>query len=237
MYQNYIFDFYGTLVDIETDEESKDVWKKISYYMGYQGGFYDPEVIQESYKKYIKKYEGRIKGTEYPDFDIVDVFYKLYKDGGIKVSPQIARQTARAFRAITTNSVGVYESVIETLEKLKEQKKTLYLISNAQRAFIRPELKMLDLKKYFDKVYISSDMQMRKPEPKILEMVMEENKMKKKETIFIGNDYGIDIKMANKIGIDSLYIQTLTSDLTVKKEKCKFEIMDGNHKKMLELLK
>ena len=28
MYKNYLFDLYGTLVDIKTDEQSKKLWKK-----------------------------------------------------------------------------------------------------------------------------------------------------------------------------------------------------------------
>ena len=31
-YQNYIFDLYGTLVDIHTDENKASLWKKIAVY-------------------------------------------------------------------------------------------------------------------------------------------------------------------------------------------------------------
>ena len=30
MYNNYIFDLYGTLIDINTDEWNDDLWKKIA---------------------------------------------------------------------------------------------------------------------------------------------------------------------------------------------------------------
>ena len=32
MYQNYIFDLYGTLIDIHTDETSKNFFKKYQLY-------------------------------------------------------------------------------------------------------------------------------------------------------------------------------------------------------------
>ena len=34
MYQNYIFDLYGTLVDIHTNEKKAYLWKKMSLFFG-----------------------------------------------------------------------------------------------------------------------------------------------------------------------------------------------------------
>ena len=32
MYKNYIFDLYGTLVDINTDEDKSELWDKLSLF-------------------------------------------------------------------------------------------------------------------------------------------------------------------------------------------------------------
>ena len=40
MYQNYIFDLYGTLVDIHTNEKKAYLWKKLSLFPGV------PEMLQ-----------------------------------------------------------------------------------------------------------------------------------------------------------------------------------------------
>ena len=37
MYNNYIFDLYGTLIDINTDEWNDDLWKKIAILYAYKG--------------------------------------------------------------------------------------------------------------------------------------------------------------------------------------------------------
>ena len=37
MYNNYIFDLYGTLIDINTDEWNDDLWKKIAIFLCLQG--------------------------------------------------------------------------------------------------------------------------------------------------------------------------------------------------------
>lgn len=236
MYQNYIFDFYGTLVDIKTDEKSKEVWNKIALFMGYQGTSYSGKKLSTTYDMYVNKYLSRVKGTNYPEIELVDVFYKLYKDGGVKASPKVVQMTVKAFRAISTDYIQTYDGIIDLLEELKKRNNQIYLLCNGQRAFLLPELKMLGLKKYFDKIYVSSDMGMRKPEPKLLEMILEENKLKKRQTIFIGNEYSTDIKLANKLSVDSLYIQTEISHIKSKKEESTYKILDGKHKNILKIL-
>ncbi|WP_281363492.1 hypothetical protein [Paenibacillus lemnae] len=37
MYATYIFDLYGTLIDIETDEEAPEVWNRLGFHFGYHG--------------------------------------------------------------------------------------------------------------------------------------------------------------------------------------------------------
>ena len=36
-YENYVFDLYGTLVDIHTDEEPRELWEKLVLFFGYYG--------------------------------------------------------------------------------------------------------------------------------------------------------------------------------------------------------
>ena len=43
IYKNYIFDLYGTLVDIHTDEEQELLWEKLALFYGYYDAVYEPE--------------------------------------------------------------------------------------------------------------------------------------------------------------------------------------------------
>ena len=54
MYSNYIFDLYGTLVDINTDESSKEFWYKLSLFYSFKGALYTAEELQTSYNNMIK---------------------------------------------------------------------------------------------------------------------------------------------------------------------------------------
>lgn len=47
MYQNYIFDLYGTLVDIRTNERKPSLWKYMAQYMTLQGAAYTPAELKK----------------------------------------------------------------------------------------------------------------------------------------------------------------------------------------------
>ena len=57
MYNNYIFDLYGTLIDINTDEWNDDLWKKIAILYAYKGAHYTYDELNEEKGVKITKAE------------------------------------------------------------------------------------------------------------------------------------------------------------------------------------
>ena len=53
-YEVYVFDLYGTLVDIHTDESDMTVWDKLSLFYGYYGAFYKGKELKAAYEKLVK---------------------------------------------------------------------------------------------------------------------------------------------------------------------------------------
>ena len=49
VYKNYIFDFYGTLVDILTDEKDPALWDKLAQLYQAYGADYKGEGLRKSY--------------------------------------------------------------------------------------------------------------------------------------------------------------------------------------------
>ena len=45
-YRNYIFDLYGTLVDIHTDEEDPAAWAALARFYSYYGARYAPDALR-----------------------------------------------------------------------------------------------------------------------------------------------------------------------------------------------
>lgn len=50
-YENYIFDLYGTLVDIHTDEEKPELWEKLAQFYGYYGAAYTAQKLKNAYAR------------------------------------------------------------------------------------------------------------------------------------------------------------------------------------------
>ena len=90
-YDNYIFDLYGTLADIHTEENDPLVWKKLALFYGYYDANYAPEELKERYAAIIAGEESKMKSEKkddaheaHPEVQIEEVFQKLFEEKGVR---------------------------------------------------------------------------------------------------------------------------------------------------------
>lgn len=210
-YKNYIFDLYGTLIDIHTDEDSLYLWEKMSYIFDTYACKYKPLELKKKYKEYCKDEIKRLSRKDRViEIDIDKVFLRLLKDKNkdIKISKKEVSNIALIFRILSRNYMKLYGDVLETLKALKREGYHLYLLSNAQRSFTYPEIISFGLDKYFDDIFISSDLGIKKPDKEYLNKLIKKHKLKKEECVFVGNEYDSDIKVAYLNDIDSILFNT-----------------------------
>ena len=74
MYENYIFDLYGTLVDIHTNESKPSLWENMARYMTLQGAPYDSGELRRAYRCYIDE----LRSTPETEGDLACSLRKLY---------------------------------------------------------------------------------------------------------------------------------------------------------------
>ncbi|MDR0913626.1 MAG: HAD family hydrolase [Oscillospiraceae bacterium] len=232
MYKNYIFDLYGTLIDINTDEGSYELFEKISFLMCYRGAVYEPTNLRDRYYALIKTEQKKMQ-KKHPDYKFVDVhieqvFKKLYKDKGVIITDDDAAAIMAAFRSFCTKYIKLYDGVTDLLDELKKRGKKIYLLSNAQRNFTWGEIVMTGLEKRFDGILISSDEEVSKPDPKFYDILFKRYGLKKSESIMIGNDSVTDILGAKNYGIDSLYIHQSISPPITEPLQSKYKVLDGD---------
>ena len=236
MYTNYIFDLYGTLIDINTDEESQDFWYKLSLFYSFKGALYDAQELKESYRTLVKLNLDNLNNSKYPDFPLENVFYKLYTNKNIIPSDELITDTAHFFRISSIKYIKLYDNVIELLELLKKKGKKIYLLSNAQRIFTLYEMKLLGIEKYFDDILFSADYKMCKPDPKFYNTLINNHNLNIKNSIMIGNDPICDIEGASNVGLDSLYLHSNLSPEIKGKLKSTYSIMDIDITKISDLI-
>lgn len=239
MYKNYIFDLYGTLIDINTDEWCDDLWKKMAILYGYKGAHYTYDELNNEYLKLVALEKVAVR-KRHPEYNVVDikiekVFKKLFTQKGVKVTKAQVAFVAEAFRCYSTKYIKLYDGVIDLLDTLKAKGKKIYLLSNAQRYFTENELNMLGLTEYFDGICISSDEECSKPDSCYYKTLFDRYGLEKSESIMIGNDYLSDIGGAAHFGIDSLYIHQSISPEIEGELRSTYTVMDGDVYKIKKL--
>ncbi len=241
MYQNCIFDLYGTLIDIRTDESGDKFWNEVADIYKSHGAEYTADEVRENYHR-IAKCEQKFEHFCHPfykhiEIELEHVFRRLYTRKGVKADKDVIADTAVRFRKASTNFIKLYDGVIDLLESLKKAGKGVYLLSNAQRCFTLPELEELGLLKYFDGILISSDCGCSKPQKAFFDKLFKTYKLDKNTSIMIGNDCISDMGGANNAGIDGLYIhQEISTPLEGHELICNYKIMDGDVTKIKEYL-
>ncbi|HHW66530.1 MAG: haloacid dehalogenase [Defluviitaleaceae bacterium] len=232
MYENYIFDLYGTLVDINTNEEKRRLWEKLALFYGYNGAAYKPKELKRAYLKEVE--EGLVNNTKtkYPDIDIRLVFKKLYNDKGVDCSKVLIAETTKLFRCLSVNYIKLYAGVRDLLENLKAKGKKIYMLSNGQRSFTVPELKYLGIYDYFDGLYSSSDIGICKPDPAFFQYLINEQQIDISKSVFIGNDHFADVEGSKRMGLDCIYVHSNQSREVTEVDST-YQIWDGNLSKVL----
>lgn len=204
MYDNYIFDLYGTLVDIHTNEQKPSLWKNMAQYMTLQGAPYEPGELKKAYNQYIEE----LRVTPETEIDLAQVLQRLYTEKGIAPTEEALAHWAMIFRALSLQYVRLFDGADTLLRELHSRGKRVYLLSNAQRLFTEPELRSLGIYDLFDDVFISSDIGFMKPSRQFYASLLEKYSLDPKTSVMIGNDWQADSWGAHNMGLSSMYIHT-----------------------------
>ena len=231
-YTDLIFDLYGTLVDIHT-EENDLVWEKTALYFGYYGAAYTGETLKAAFQAEMTRREA-VTGQSYevfPDIPFDTVMADLFRAKGVTDNADaLGLNAAQVFRIASTEYIRLYDGVLEALESLRQQGYRLWLLSNAQRAFTAYELRLLGLGQQFDKVYLSSDYQCRKPDVRFFQALLDEQHLDPASCLMIGNDRDTDIAGAKNAGLSTLYMHT---NLTpAQQAPAKVNMLPGSSKRL-----
>lgn len=209
-FTDLVFDLYGTLVDIHT-EENDVVWEKTSLYFGYYGAAYTGTSLKTDFQSVMTERES-VSGQSYevyPDIPIESVMADLFRAKGIHDrADELGFNASQVFRIASTDYIRVYDGVFEALEALRRKGFRLWLLSNAQRSFTAYELRHLGLDNQFDGIYLSSDYQCRKPDLRFYQALLSDQQLNPRACLMIGNDRETDIAGAKAAGLATLYMHT-----------------------------
>ena len=224
---NFIFDLYGTLIDIWTDESREELWEGVALLLG--DGEENFARVREEYLLLCRQaYKG-----EGHELDLLLVFEKMLENRGVDTS--VAPALAQEFRRLSMVRLRCFHGVKAMLRELKKHG-GVYLVSNAQSCFTVDELKITGLYPLFDGILISSDVGTKKPFPDIFRIAFEKFGITAENSIYVGNDMRDDILGATGVGMKTLYIKTAQSGNYDEETMPKPTYTVKNHSEMKSLL-
>lgn len=209
-YTDLVFDLYGTLVDIHT-EENDYVWEHTAIYFGFYGAHYTGPELKEAFRAAMSAREAAA-GQSYecfPDIPFELVMAELFRARGIEDNADaLGVNAAQLFRILSIEYLRLYPGALEALAMLREKGFRLWLLSNAQQVFTAYELRHLGLGAQLDGIYLSSDYRCRKPDLRFYRALLEDQGLSPETCLMIGNDRHTDIAGARAAGMATLYMHT-----------------------------
>ncbi len=185
------FDLYGTLIDIETNEWDSNVFRILSNYLKYEGIDIRADRLKETYYDNLK-IQISTSNEKYADVNIVEAFRSTIEHFGFKCFGYILSIVAKLFRSSSIVYFNLFPETKDILNSLSRDYK-LGLISDAQDAFIKPELSITGLDNFFDSIIYSSLLGFKKPDKRMFKIGLASLNVRPKRSVYIGDSAKRDV--------------------------------------------
>ena len=107
------------------------------------------------------------------------------------------------------------------LLRLLAEKYRMFLFSNTNSIHINEVYNILkrdcgvnDLNQYFERIYLSNELGLRKPKPEGFKFILEDNQLNANETLFI-DDSPQHVEGAKKVGLNAKWLDLEKEDITI----------------------
>jgi putative hydrolase of the HAD superfamily len=207
-----LFDLYGTLINIDTDENLEEIYRAIAHFLNYRGIDIHRWEVKDLYYEIMKR-QRRVRNEQYSEIDVEAIWREMIIQKGSVAAKgfgsmdALTRTLSEMYRGISRKRMELYPDVVSVLDRLK-MRFPLALISDAQPCFALPEMQMLHLNGFFSPIVISAEYGYRKPDRRLFLHALVELKVDPSEAIYVGNDMFRDIYGANQLGIKTIFFQS-----------------------------
>jgi len=190
MIKAVIFDFWGTIIEIGVFPSPV---RQVKYILKADMPFQD----------YIVKFEQAFMLKKFKN--LTEAFENVCKDFG-KEPDKFTMDKLVGMWNKNMLLAKPFLDTISVLGTLKKKKLKLALISNTDSISIMPLLDKFDLRKFFDVIVLSYETGKLKTDPEMYKLCLRKLKVKKNETIVVGDSIESDIKGAEAAGIKAILL-------------------------------
>jgi putative hydrolase of the HAD superfamily len=201
-----VFDHYGTLVDIWTNEEKPEVFHYLALYLQYYGADIDAEMLRYELKAEKAKHL-KSRHERYPEVDLEVVFKNILTKHQLG-NPFMAESCCRLFRLFSRERFQLFPDTMPVLTEMKKAGYPMALVSDAQKVFALEEVKMLGLSQFFPYIVLSTYLGFRKPDPRIFGIAYGLLQIPPAEAVYIGDSPERDIQGAQRSGMPVIQVRS-----------------------------
>lgn len=226
-YQHLFFDLDHTLWDFETNSKLtlEDLFETHQLRTKLTNDF---ELFYKTYSVHNKKlwdryHHGFIKQEELKWKRMWHTMLD-FKCGDEK----LAKLLSAEYLKILPSKKALFPYTIEILNYLRNKHYKLHLITNGFEITQRSKIKLSNIENYFTELITSEVAMSLKPKKEIFEFALQKTGATLQNSIMIGDNLDADIKGANNVGMDSVFVNHILEEVT---EPCTYTIY---HLKELE---
>lgn len=184
-----IFDVWGTLVETGVKPSPS---RQVRYFLR----------SRQDFSEFVGQFEEVFMTKEFES--LKEGFEEVSDHMGLRIPDFVYDKLIGMWNKNTILST-VYEETFVALEDLKKDYK-LALVANIDKFSFEQLKQKFELDKYFDKVYLSFETGTLKNDPKTIEKILKDFKIKKADAILIGDSVESDMSAAENAGIKGLLI-------------------------------
>lgn len=234
------FDANGTLVQISTDEGMEEIFRAAGHLLTYQGIDLRRHHLRDLYFWTLKAQQ-QASGEKYPEFDAVRLWQTIIDDHMTDYTRSMPAEKrahlplflAELTRGISRRRLRLYPHVRNVLDTLRVRF-PLAMVTDAQSAYARAELRKVGILHYFDPIIVSGDHGFRKPDRRLFQYAIDAMGAPAENTLYVGNDMHRDVYGAQKAGMKTVMFNSDQGTKHYKGRVPDYTIND--HRELLEIL-
>ena len=208
-----LFEPYGTLIDVETDERDWYAYLNLSRFLEYRGVRLSADELRWLWFERVAQQQQEGDGP-YPEFSARAIWRELLTQHAVPCrhvrvldDDTFIADITTLHRALTRRTLRLMEDVRPLLEDLSGRVR-LGIVTDCQPDYILPELQITGIDRYFQAAAVSGEYGYRKPDPRLFRKALHTLGVPAEQALFVGVDTGIDITGARNVGMRTALVLT-----------------------------
>lgn len=204
-----LFDLGGTLIHFEGawPDLMETANQELLTNLGEQGLALEPDVFLNKFRQRLEEYYVQ-RESEFIEYTTAQILRSLLVEmGHPQVTPELLRPALKRLYAVSQAQWKTEPDTLSTLESLKRSGIQMGIVSNASDdEDVQTLVGNAGIRSYFDFVLSSAACGIRKPNPRIFQIALDNWNLPPQRSAMVGDTLGADILGANNAGVYSIWI-------------------------------